>query len=123
MMNIFLYSHNPLHHALVGAIGALITYLIYWGISLLIAFIRGRKGKNEDTIEMNQNKGIVSEAKESTNDMKSNSKALNNFCLVFFVSIAFSLIPANFISSIVSERINNSKHLMRITKLVNGVSG
>ena len=71
MMNIFLYSHNPLHHALVGAIGALITYLIYWGISLLIAFIRGRKGKNEDTIEMNQNKGIVSEAKESTNDMKS----------------------------------------------------
>ena len=51
----------------------------------------------------------------TTNDMKSNSKALNNFCLVFFVSIAFSLIPANFISSIVSERINNSKHLMRIS--------
>ena len=51
----------------------------------------------------------------TTNDNKSNSKALNNFCLVFFVSIAFSLIPANFISSIVSERINNSKHLMRIS--------
>ena len=71
MMNIFLYSHNPLHHALVGAIGALITYLIYWGISLLIAFIRGRKGKNEDTIEMNQNKEIASETKKSTNDMES----------------------------------------------------
>ena len=51
----------------------------------------------------------------TTNDNRSNSKALNNFCLVFFVSIAFSLIPANFISSIVSERINNSKHLMRIS--------
>ena len=51
----------------------------------------------------------------TTNDNKGNSKALNNFCLVFFVSIAFSLIPANFISSIVSERINNSKHLMRIS--------
>ena len=51
----------------------------------------------------------------TTKDNKSNSKALNNFCLVFFVSIAFSLIPANFISSIVSERINNSKHLMRIS--------
>jgi len=51
----------------------------------------------------------------TTYDNKSNSKALNNFCLVFFVSIAFSLIPANFISSIVSERINNSKHLMRIS--------
>ena len=51
----------------------------------------------------------------TTNDNKSNSKALNNFCLVFFVSIAFSLIPANFISSIVAERVNNSKHLMRIS--------
>ena len=51
----------------------------------------------------------------TTNDNRANSKALNNFCLVFFVSIAFSLIPANFISSIVSERINNSKHLMRIS--------
>ena len=51
----------------------------------------------------------------TTYNNKSNSKALNNFCLVFFVSIAFALIPANFISSIVSERINNSKHLMRIS--------
>ena len=51
----------------------------------------------------------------TTKDNKSNSKAINNFCLVFFVSIAFSLIPANFVSSIVSERINNSKHLMRIS--------
>ena len=51
----------------------------------------------------------------TTKDNKANSKALNNFCLVFFVSIAFSLIPANFISSIVSERVNNSKHLMRIS--------
>jgi ATP-binding cassette subfamily A (ABC1) protein 3 len=51
----------------------------------------------------------------TTYDNQDNSKALNNFCLVFFVSIAFSLIPANFISSIVSERINNSKHLMRIS--------
>ena len=51
----------------------------------------------------------------TTHDNKKNSKALNNFCLVFFVSAAFSLIPANFVSSIVSERINNSKHLMRIS--------
>ena len=51
----------------------------------------------------------------TTHDNKSNSKFLNNFCLVFFVSIAFGLIPANFISSIVAERINNSKHLMRIS--------
>ena len=51
----------------------------------------------------------------TTSDNKDNSKALNNYFLVFFVSVAFSLIPANFISSIVTERINNSKHLMRIS--------
>ena len=51
----------------------------------------------------------------TTSDNKANSKALNNYFLVFFVSVAFSLIPANFISSIVMERINNSKHLMRIS--------
>ncbi|MCQ2820803.1 MAG: ABC transporter permease, partial [archaeon] len=49
-----------------------------------------------------------------TEDIKGYGKSLNNFCLVFFVSIAFGLIPCNFISSIVRERINNSKHLMRI---------
>ena len=58
MMYILLYSHNPLHHALVGAIGALITYLMYLGISFLIAFIRGRKTKNEDVREMNPNEEI-----------------------------------------------------------------
>ena len=51
----------------------------------------------------------------TTSDNKANSKALNNYFLVFFVSVAFSLIPANFISSIVMERINHSKHLMRIS--------
>lgn len=71
MMYILLYSHNPLHHALVGAIGALITYLMYLGISFLIAFIRGRKTKNEDVREMKLNEEIVGEAKESANDMKS----------------------------------------------------
>ena len=71
MMYILLYSHNPLHHALVGAIGALITYLMYLGISFLIAFIRGRKTKNEDVREMNPNEEIVGEAKESANDMES----------------------------------------------------
>ena len=51
----------------------------------------------------------------TTKDNEEKSKGLNNYFLVFFVSVAFSLIPANFISSIVTERINNSKHLMRIS--------
>ena len=50
-----------------------------------------------------------------TEDIKGYGKSLNNFCLVFFVVISFALIPANFIAAIVKERVNNSKHLMRIS--------
>ena len=35
--------------------------------------------------------------------------------VVLFVAIAFALIPANFITIIVRERVNNSKHLMRLS--------
>jgi ATP-binding cassette subfamily A (ABC1) protein 3 len=35
--------------------------------------------------------------------------------IVFFVAIAYALIPANFISTIVRERTNNSKHLMKLS--------
>ncbi|MBQ2226580.1 MAG: ABC transporter permease [Methanobrevibacter sp.] len=34
---------------------------------------------------------------------------------IFFTAIAFALMPANFISLLVKERINNSKHLMRLS--------
>ena len=39
----------------------------------------------------------------------------NNNLVIFFVAIAFSLIPANFVTIIVKEKINNSKHLMRVS--------
>ena len=39
----------------------------------------------------------------------------SNSLIIFFVAIAFSLIPANFVTIIVKERINNSKHLMRVS--------
>lgn len=71
MMFILLYSHNPLYHALVGAIGALITYLMYLGVSFLIVFIRGRKDKNEDTKEMDVEEDIATENIESPNDVES----------------------------------------------------
>ena len=38
-----------------------------------------------------------------------------NSLVIFFVAIAFSLIPANFITIIVKEKLNNSKHLMRVS--------
>ena len=70
MIYIFLYLHNPLHHALVGAIGALITYLMYLGVSFLIVLIRGRKHK-EDTEEMKLEKEVSIETKESPSDFES----------------------------------------------------
>ena len=39
----------------------------------------------------------------------------NNMLIIFFIAIAFALIPANFITIIVREKINNSKHLMRVS--------
>ena len=37
----------------------------------------------------------------------------NNIAIIFFIGIAFGIMPANFITLLVKERINNSKHLMR----------
>ena len=50
-----------------------------------------------------------------TYDLKDSISTGNNLAITFFTSIAFSLIPANFISLLVKERINNSKHLMRLS--------
>ena len=40
---------------------------------------------------------------------------VNNSIFILFIATAFSLITASFITRIVKERINNSKHLMRIS--------
>ena len=50
-----------------------------------------------------------------THDLKEQNSIGNNLTIVFFISIAFALMPANFISLLVKERINNSKHLMRLS--------
>ena len=50
-----------------------------------------------------------------TAKLEQQSEQTNNNLVIFFVSIAFSLIPANFITIIIKEKINNSKHLMRIS--------
>ena len=50
-----------------------------------------------------------------TTDLQSTSNQTNNTIVVFFVSIAFALIPANFVTIIVKERINNSKHIMHLS--------
>ena len=50
-----------------------------------------------------------------THDLKDSGSTGNNLAIVFFTAIAFALMPANFISLLVKERINNSKHLMRLS--------
>ena len=50
-----------------------------------------------------------------TAQLEQQSDQTNNNLVIFFVAIAFSLIPANFITTIKKEKINNSKHLMRIS--------
>ena len=50
-----------------------------------------------------------------TYDLKDSISIGNNLAITFFTAIAFSLMPANFISILVKERINNSKHLMRLS--------
>ena len=50
-----------------------------------------------------------------TAEEESNAGQTSNSLIVFFVAVAFALIPANFITIIVKERVNNSKHLMRIS--------
>ena len=50
-----------------------------------------------------------------TKQISQRSDEVNNSVFILFIATAFSLIPASFISRIVKERINNSKHLMRIS--------
>ena len=50
-----------------------------------------------------------------THQQEATKESSSSSTVVLFVAIAFSLIPANFISIIVRERVNNSKHLMRLS--------
>ena len=50
-----------------------------------------------------------------TDEFKQRSDQANNSVVVLFVATAFSLIPSSFITILVRERLNNSKHLMRIS--------
>ena len=50
-----------------------------------------------------------------TYDISEMNSIKNNLAINFFLAIAFGIIPLNFVSHLVKERQNNSKHLMRIT--------
>ena len=50
-----------------------------------------------------------------TAELEQSRDQMGNSLVIFFVAIAFSLIPANFVTIIVKEKLNNSKHLMRVS--------
>ena len=50
-----------------------------------------------------------------TTELEQQSGQTSNSLVIFFVAIAFSLIPANFVIIIVKEKLNNSKYLMRVS--------
>ena len=50
-----------------------------------------------------------------TAELEQSRDQMSNSLVIFFVAIAFSLIPANFVTIIVKEKLNNSKHLMRVS--------
>ena len=50
-----------------------------------------------------------------THDLSEQSSFGNSISVIFFMAIALALMPANFITTYVKERVNNSKHLMRIS--------
>ena len=50
-----------------------------------------------------------------TSEIDQRSDQANNSIFILFVATAFSLIPSSFVTMYVRERINNSKHLMRVS--------
>jgi ATP-binding cassette subfamily A (ABC1) protein 3 len=52
-----------------------------------------------------------------TYDIKDERLVGNKYAVVFFLSAALAIMPVNYIYLLVTERVNNSKHLMRISGL------
>ena len=79
---------------------------------LLNNFVRfATKNKN---LEIN----IINEPLAYTKEEIKNKSKRNEAIILFFISLSFSLIPANFITIIIRERERNSKHL----QIISGIS-
>ena len=61
---------------------------------------------------------LINEPLPYTYKEKKNSKERNSSMLLVFISICFTLIPANFITILIKEKQNNSKHL----QIISGIS-
>ena len=61
---------------------------------------------------------VINEPLPYTYEERSNSKERNGSMLLVFISICFTLIPSNFITILIKEKENNSKHL----QIISGIS-
>ena len=61
---------------------------------------------------------VINEPLPYTLEERKKAKERNNAMLLVFISISFTLIPANFITIIIKEKENNSKHL----QIISGIS-
>ena len=80
----------------------------------IIRYAIKEKSEFKDDID---NMGIINSPFHLTYEEKSNKKGRNGLVLTFFISIALSLIPSNFIIPLIREKENKSKHLQIISGL------
>ena len=102
---------NPYHFRFVEVLNTRVTHSVpLFSLYFLTNLIKANtKYPNEFQVNfLNYPMPLTAELEQSK-DQTSNS------LVIFFVAIAFSLIPANFVTIIVREKLNNSKHLMRVS--------
>ena len=73
--------------------------------------------KKTDYKQYLDNVGIINSPFRLTYEERKNKKSRNGATLVFFISIGLSLIPSNFILTIIKEKENKSKHLQLLSGL------
>ena len=76
-----------------------------------------KKNKNNDYKNYLNSVGLINSPFPLSYEEKNDKKARNGFVLAFFISIALSLIPSNFITIIIREKENKSKHLQLLSGL------
>ena len=81
-------------------------------LSNIVKYVIKKYNKTNIEIEM------INEPFQYTYEEIKEKKSRNQFLILFFISLSFSLIPSNFITAIIKERENNSKHL----QIISGIS-
>ena len=94
----------------------LINARVTQGVPLFTsAFLEKVLNKAAKNVGQNITVNFKNKAMVNTFQQEETSNSASKGTIVVFVAIAFSLIPANFITIIVKEKNNNSKHIMRLS--------